>query len=226
MMSAAAELERIPIFPLENVVLFPLVDVPLHIFEPRYRQMTRDALEGSQRIGMVVVQPDAARDMQGNPPIFEIGCVGDVVRAEELPGGRFNILLRGRDRFRIEREDDPDGERLYRVAHVEMLEETDDEKDRARVLSLRGEVHELMRQLLRLIAPDRVEVFDQQPFAQQSDAQFVNSLAQSISFDASEKQGLLEANSLRERYERLVGLMRFRLAELSGGGGPGPTTMQ
>ena len=60
------ELLRIPIFPLENVVLFPRVQVPLHIFEPRYRQMTRAALEGGRRIGMVVVRPDATSGMTGN----------------------------------------------------------------------------------------------------------------------------------------------------------------
>jgi Lon protease-like protein len=207
-MDGNEELLRIPIFPLENVVLFPRVQVPLHIFEPRYRQMTRAALDGGRRIGMVVVRPDATSGMPGNPPVFSIGCAGDIQRADELPGGRFNLVLSGTARFEIVEEEPPTGEH------------------RRLVLALRGEVHELMRQLLAIVAPGRVEMFEQQPIVKVDDEAFVNAMAQSIDFSPPEKQALIESEGIRERFERLADFMRFRLAELSSGGSPGPGIVQ
>ena len=219
---AATRPRTIPLFPLENVVLLPKVQVPLHIFEERYRQMTRAALEGDGLIGMVVVKPDQARAMTGTPNVFEIGCEGHIEQSEELDGGRFNIVLTGTTRFRILMEEPVTDERLFRQARIEPLGEDQPAEDGPRILTLRGEVHESMRELLRNVAPARVDTFDQQPFTKLDDERFVNSFAQSIDFSALEKQGLLESNNLRERYERLAGLMRFRLAELSSNGQPGP----
>lgn len=217
---------RIPIFPLENVVLFPRVQVPLHIFEPRYRQMTHEALAGDRRIGMVVVRPESTGDMQHHPPVFEVGCTGDIQRAEELPGGRFNVILAGTARFAIEREEAPDGERLYRRAHIRELADPYPEQDRPRVLALRGEIYELMQQLLTILAPSRVEIFEQQPIARFDDEKFVNTLSQSIDFAPPEKQALIESNGVRERYERLADSVRFRLAEVSSGGSSGSSVVQ
>ena len=225
-MSQSAELTTIPLFPLENVVLFPRAQVSLHIFEPRYRLMTHAALESDRRIGMAVVRPEDIEHIAANPPLFDVGCAGEIQRAEELADGRINILLAGTQRFRIEREDEPDEERLYRVGHVRALTDDFDDQDRPRVLELRGDVHELMRELLAIVAPSRVEMFEQQPIVRSDDEVFVNTLSQSIDFAASEKQALLEANTVRERYERLADFMRFRLAELSSGGLSGPVVLQ
>src|SRR5687767_5695438 len=101
----------IPIFPLPNVVLFPNVFLPLHIFEPRYRQMVGDALAGERMIGMVLLQPGAeeafAEGLDGSPPVYEIGCAGLITHVERLNDGRFNIVLRGLERFRIVGEENP-----------------------------------------------------------------------------------------------------------------------
>jgi Lon protease-like protein len=225
-MSVDADLMRIPIFPLENVVLFPRMQVPLHIFEPRYRQMTQDALAGDRRIGMVVVRPKHTGEMQHDPPVFAIGCAGTIERTNDLQGGRINIVLAGTSRFAIEREEAPDGERLYRCAHVRELADPYSDQDRPRVIALRGEIHELMRQLLSIVAPSRVEIFDQQPVAKIDDETFVNSMSQSIDFAPPEKQALIESDGVRERYERLADFMRFRLAEVSKGGSAGPDIVQ
>jgi len=225
-MSNDSSLLRIPIFPLENVVLFPRVSIPLHIFEPRYRQMTRDALDSERCIGMTVARPDQVGAMQHHPTLFEVGCMGHIERADELAGGRFNIVLEGTARFRIESEDPPDSERLYRVANVRTLEDFAHEEDGPRVHELRTEVRDLMRQLLSIVAPKRVELFERQPILQLDDERFVNTLSQSLDFVSSEKQALLEANSVRERYEQLATFMRFRLAELSSGGPAGSGTVQ
>ena len=90
----------IPIFPLPNVVLFPNVFLPLHIFEPRYRQMVDDALKGDRIVGMVLLRPGWEGDYEGRPPVYPIGCAGVITHAERLPDGRFNIVLRGMETFR------------------------------------------------------------------------------------------------------------------------------
>jgi hypothetical protein len=225
-MSTDVDRYTIPIFPLENVVLFPGLKVPLHIFEPRYRQMTQDALDSNRRIGMAVVRPDQIDAIQDQPDLFDVGCVGQIEESNELPGGRFHIVLDGVARFRIESEEPPNAERLYRVAKIQQLTDELREQDKPRVIELRAEVRQLMRQLLAIVAPKRVELFEQQPIQQFDDETFVNTLSQSIDFLAPEKQALLEANGVHERCEKLATFMRFRLAELASGGTPGSNAVQ
>src|SRR5258705_2438166 len=105
----------IPIFPLPNVVLFPNVFLPLHIFEPRYRQMVDVALNGDRIIGMVLLRPGWERDYEGRPPVYPIGCAGVITHPERLHDGRFNIVLRGMEKFRIAAEET---EEIYRLANV------------------------------------------------------------------------------------------------------------
>ncbi len=85
----------IPLFPLPNVVLFPHVTLPLHIFEPRYREMVSTALEGDRMIGMVLLRPGWEGDYEGRPPIYEVGCTGLITHAERTTDGRYNHVLRG-----------------------------------------------------------------------------------------------------------------------------------
>src|SRR5688572_17268367 len=110
----------IPIFPLPNVVLFPNVFLPLHIFEPRYRAMVADSLEGDRIIGMTLLQPGFETAYEGRPGVYPIGCAGVVTHTERMPDGRYNIVLRGIEKFRI---DDEVGSRSYRMAHVTPLPE-------------------------------------------------------------------------------------------------------
>src|SRR5436853_1475417 len=110
----------IPIFPLPNVVLFPNVFLPLHIFEPRYREMIDDSLKGDRIVGMVLLRPGWESNYEGRPPVYPIGCAGVITHAERLPDGRFNIVLRGMEKFRLR---DEDRGRAYRVGHVEPVPE-------------------------------------------------------------------------------------------------------
>ena len=110
----------IPIFPLPNAVLFPNVFLPLHIFEPRYREMVADALDGDRMIGMVLLRPGWEANYEGTPPVFPIGCAGLITHHERLPDGRYNIILRGLQKFRIRGEDEG---RSYRVARIETIHE-------------------------------------------------------------------------------------------------------
>jgi uncharacterized protein len=114
------------LFPLPNVVLFPHVVLPLHIFEPRYRQMTEDALDDDRLVTIVQARPNAPQGSWVEPvPIAEVACVGKIVHHERLADGRFNMLLLGCKRVRLDRE--VACEKLYRIATATVLE--DEEPD-------------------------------------------------------------------------------------------------
>lgn len=212
--------EQIPIFPLSNVVVFPSVQVPLHLFEPRYRQLAHDVLDGAKRIGMVVVRPAHVAEMAGDPPIFAVGCAGTITSSQKLPDGRYNIVLNGTQRFRILDELEPKPERLYRIACVEMIEDPLDPLETPRVAALRARIVELVTDLIRLTAPEREKDLPEGFLGDLDDASFVNSLCNALSFEPAEKQGLIEADSIPDRFERLASLLTFRVAELGGLGSP------
>jgi hypothetical protein len=205
--------EALPLFPLANVVLFPGVQTPLHIFEPRYRQMTEHALAGSRLIGMVAVRPEHVESISGDPPVYEVGCAGRITDAKRMPDGRFNLLLQGTQRFRILRERPPDGARLYRIAETKPLEDAFDTATRPRVLALRHRAIELVAEIASgdrgspPLTPDLFRDVD--------DVTFVNALSHAFTFASSEKQSLLEAASIPERYERLVSILGFQAVERS-----------
>jgi Lon protease-like protein len=95
-------LESVPVFPLPQVVLFPRALMPLHVFEPRYRAMTRDALAGDRLIVLAQIPDDFSTDERGQPEFCRIATVGEIVQSDPLDDGRFNILLEGRARVRLE----------------------------------------------------------------------------------------------------------------------------
>lgn len=189
----------LPLFPLANVVLFPGAYLPLHIFEPRYRAMVRDALACDGMIGMVVPRPgpSAVTDV---PAVYATGCAGTIVHHEALADGRYNIVLRGVRKFSIRRE------RLtqpYREADVEWLDEPLDE-------AMRAELRRLRRRLDALLMP-AVARGDAQLPADMADDEFVNAVSQALDLDIIEKLSLLEkpdavtrATVLVERLERLL----------------------
>ncbi len=114
---------RSRLFPLPGVVMFPQVVLPLQIFEPRYRQMTEDALADDQLVTIVQLRSplSATTESLGTPPIENVGCLGRILQHERLPDGRFKLLLLGLKRVRLTREVPSD--RLYRQADVEFLED-------------------------------------------------------------------------------------------------------
>jgi uncharacterized protein len=215
--------EILPIFPLSNVVLFPRLSTPLHLFEPRYRQMARSALAAEGRIGMVVVRPEFADDMPGDPPLFPVGCAGTIRESQRLPDGRYDIVLEGDVRFRILEELPGEDQRLYRVARVVHLEDQHTPGDAGRIARLRQSIIEDVGTLVRRSQPDRAEALRPELFAGVDDVTFVNLLSNAFALPVEDKQALLEADSISERYARLASLLRFQRAELeatreSGGG--------
>jgi len=215
-----AETEILPIFPLSDVVLFPRVTTPLHLFEPRYRQMAEHALAGPRRIGMVTVPPEHVAAMRDDPPIHPVGCAGIVTRARKRSDGRYDILLHGTHRFRIQNERVRSEGRLYRVAEVALLEDAYDSADADRVGELRTRLVEILSELIRASHPDRLPPISEPWLRDLDDVTFVNSLANAVALPPLEKQGLLEVDGICERCERLEGLLSFQRAGLRAPGGP------
>lgn len=199
-----------PLFPLSNVVLFPGLRAPLHVFEARYRQMVRESLAGERRIGMIAVRPEHVGAMAGDPPLFDVGCLGEIVESEALPDGRFHVVLFGRTRFRIRRELPREEGRLYRVADIEPLP---DDLSGANVAHLRARVLAGFEDMVRSVAPERAEELAPSIFDGVDDAGVVHMLCQLLDLPPLEKQGLLESNGVSERAERLCAALEFHAAE-------------
>ncbi len=212
-------IESLPIFPLPDVVLLPEVSIPLNVFEPRYRQMTRDALAGTHQIGMVTVHPDGLEEMAGDPPVYPIGCLGRIGQAEEQPDGTFRIVLLGVSRFVILHEHPRTGERLYRSARVELRvdESPQDEASLARLEEQRAELLDLLQRLIQGLGEDGARQQAVTAFGRLEPARLINALTQSIAFATAERQRLLEADSVVSRFEIMADLLRFRLAEVTAG---------
>jgi len=186
----------IPIFPLEVAMLFPGVSRPLHIFEPRYRAMVADALKGDRIIGMTTLKPGYEADYQGRPPIYEIGCAGVISEVEELPGGRFNIILRGVVKFRVTGEDQS---RSYRLANVETLPETLEDAEKAALPKLRQRLEELI-----------TKGSDTKVEPGTSDEELINMVAQHLPMGLAERQGLLELRNMLLRVRALIELIESK----------------
>ena len=168
----------IPIFPLQDATLFPNGSYAFHIFEPRYRAMVADALKGDRIIGMVMLQPGHEAEYEGRPPIFPIGCAGVITGYEELPGGEYNIVLRGLAKFRVASEENS---RPYRLASIATVPESLDADEAAALTKDRDRIAALLMALG--VDPPPPEV---------PDAQVVDQLAQHLPIEALDRQRLLE----------------------------------
>jgi Lon protease-like protein len=198
---------RVPIFPLAGAILFPRAQLPLHIFESRYREMVRDAVDGAGRIAMI--QPHRIDD-DNQAPLFDVGCIGDVVGIEELDDGRFNIVLLGSNRFRLVREAEVDAP--YRCAEVD-IEAFNDEEPPPLSLAGRAEVEREARRLGDALGL----AIDWADVSRLDDEMLVNAIAQVAPFDIGAKQALLEQERLDARADLLVQLMQFQRAAVTGG---------
>jgi Lon protease-like protein len=204
---------RVPIFPLAGALLFPRAQLPLHIFEPRYRAMVRDALAGDQLIAMV--QPKEGR---GCRELFEIGCIGRIVGSEELDDGRYNIILMGVSRFRIAGE--AEVETPYRQVDADRSG-FDDAADPEPLASIqRAELERESRRYADALG----YAVDWDAVGRLDDEMLVNGISQIAPLDVSSKQALLEANDLASRADLLVQFMQFQ--RMLPGGPDGPETLQ
>jgi len=204
---------RVPLFPLPGAILFPRSQLPLHIFEPRYREMVRDAIDGPGRIAMI--QPHRLDD-DNKAPLYGVGCVGELVGVEELDDGRFNIVLLGANRFRLINEPEP--ESAYRCAEVD-IGAFDDEEPEPLAMVQRAEVEREARRLGDAMGL----AVDWEAVSRLDDEMLVNAIAQVAPFDVGAKQALLEEASLDGRADLLVQLMQFHRMAVTGGAEIEPT---
>lgn len=200
--------EILPVFPLTGVLLFPGTVQPLHIFEPRYRNMVEDTLNTDGVFGMIqpVVPQQDNRPMPGaekeKPDLYAVGCAGHVEKCEKTPDGRYMIQLRGINRFRF-KEELPllRGYRRVKAVYDEFPESTLEEnwicdrKALTEALEGYGKAHGLEIQI------DQMDRF--------SDIELVNLLGVALPFHPAEKQALLEAASLKARETVLIDLLRL-----------------
>jgi len=203
---------RVPVFPLAGALLFPGGQLPLHIFEPRYRAMIRDALASDRLIAMV--QPKDA----GEPPaLFEIGCLGRIASCDELDDGRFNIVLEGLSRFRIAREAAVDTP--YRQVDADRGG-FHEEEEPVLGIAQRAEVEREARRYADALG----YMIEWESVSRLDDEMLVNGIAQIAPLDVGSKQALLEAADIAARADLLVQFMQFQ--RMAPGGADGPETMQ
>ena len=184
---------EIPLFPLPETTLFPGVSRPLLIFEPRYRAMIADALKGDRIVGMVRLRPGFEKDYEGRPPIYAVGCAGRIEQYEQLPDGRYVIVLQGLTAFRVLSEDQ---RKPYRLGRVEAVPDQLQEQERLTLSSLRNRLASLLVRILPLgVDP---------PDASLEDDEFVNVVAQNLPMSEDDRQDLLERSSLLARARALI----------------------
>ena len=203
---------RIPVFPLVGALLFPRSQLPLHIFEPRYRAMVRDALAGDKLIGMI--QPRGAGDVPG---LFGIGCIGRIDGWEELPDGRYNVVLEGLARFRVAEE--PQVDTPYRQVEAN-CSGFDDGEDEVLASIQRAELEREARRYADALG----YAVDWEAVGTLDDEMLVNGIAQIAPLDVGSKQALLEAGGITDRADLLVQFMQFQ--RMLPGGADGPGTLQ
>jgi Lon protease-like protein len=221
-----SDILRVPVFPLAGALLFPRADLPLHIFEPRYREMVRDALAGDQIIAMVQpkpVQGDVAGavlqpDRRTAPALFEVGCIGIIAGSEELEDGRYNIVLQGIGRFRIQSE--IAARTPYRQIQADRSG-FDDEAEPDPLASVQRA--ELERESRRYADALGYSV-DWDAVSRLDDEALVNGIARIAPFDVGSKQALLEARDIAGRADLLVQFMQFQ--RLSPRGAESSETLQ
>ena len=198
----------IPLFPLPNVVLFPNVFLPLHIFEPRYRAMLADALHGDRIIGMTLLRPGYEANYEGRPAIYEIGCAGVITHSHPLADGRCDIVLRGIEKFRVTSEDES---KAYRIGYIDAIPET---VPPAEAQPLRHQ-----RQRLEAVLAAAIERVRAEPKFPPSvpDEDLVNALAQYLDLEILEHQALLECHGVLARCRALIDLLEIKLHAPRGG---------
>ncbi len=187
--------KRLSIFPLTGAVLFPGMQLPLHIFEPRYRALVGDALIRDRQIAMI--QPQRPVD---GAPLYSVGCVGRIGEVQAMDDGRYNLVLEGMARFRLVRE--LDVTTAYRQIEAEIYAEDEDETlTHAQRGGFEREARHFADAQGYSVDWDSVERLD--------DRSLINGVSQIAPFDPASKQALLEAETLTDRCELLVQLMQF-----------------
>lgn len=205
---------EIPIFPLPNVVFFPHTLLPLHIFEPRYRQMLADCLAGERRLAVVLLQPGWEADYEGRPPVHTIAGAGEILRSKRRPDGRSDILLRGLGRILIEEE--LPSPKPYRVARASWLQDVYPSHGEESLAPQTERLRQACAQLLSTLpqpVPRLVELLtDRDP-----PGTFVDRVTDLVVHDIEQRQRLLEENDVERRVTEAIGIVEELLRRMERG---------
>jgi len=203
-------LDHLPIFPLPNCVLLPGGLMPLHVFEPRYRELTRDCLEGHQLMGIARLRPGYEKTYYGRPPVYERFGVGRIICSEELADGRFVLLLKGIARCEVAEELDED--RAYRTVAARRLR--DAKVDHAESRELHGRLIALCDRLAEVIDQGGPQLRDLVRAVDDPGA-CADAIAAALVMDVEARQELLEACDPITRIQRTMGHVGHLLCELA-----------
>ena len=210
-MSRSASTLILPIFPLPDVTFFPHTLLPLHVFEARYRAMVMDTLARDRRLAVVKLRPGYEAAYASKPAVHAVAGAGEIVSWERLATGRYNILLKGDCRVRIESERPSDT--LYRIVTAERLDDVPPVRDVVPVLDrIRGACGRLLKALDRPADLLATALADGQPPGAIADR-----IAAAVLPDAALRQELLETLAVTKRLDRLSGALDDLVNELLGG---------
>jgi len=205
---------EIPIFPLPNVVFFPHTLLPLHIFEPRYRQMLADCLAGDRRLAVVLLRPGWEAEYYGRPAVYSVAGTGEIVASERLPDGRSNILLKGLGRIMIEGE--VPSPKPYRIARASWLDEVYPSGGEAELTSHVDHLRRLCGDLLGTLpepVPALLEILTQRD----APSVFVDRVSSLVVPEPEERQRLLELSDVQQRIAEVIAVLETLVGRIKQG---------
>ena len=193
--------KEIPIFPLSNFIIFPEINVPLNIFEPRYVQMIDDSMKSNRLIGMI--QPKKT-GMLNKPDLYDVGCVGKITNFNETSDGKYFIIINGISRFKITKEIST--EKLYRICKINYENFADDLTKKKEGINFSD---------LELIFKDLKNLFEKKGFVinwsdlkNENIDHTINTLSMASPFSIEEKQILLETFDTNSRKSKLEEILK------------------
>ena len=195
----------LPLFPLPDLVFFPNTRLPLHVFEPRYRQLVSDVLKSDSRFGVILLRPGWQSDYYGAPAIYACGTLGTIEQAVALDDGRFNVVVRGDVRFRIVAEVSRQPYRLARVIEAPQVVRAAED-----AYAQREWLADLAQQYLHFL-PNQVPVPEIETVALDA---LTNALIMSLNLESEQKQRLLETDDLIARAEEIGTELATRIETL------------
>jgi len=199
----------IPVFPLPTTVFYPGTPLPLHIFEPRYRQMTADALEGERKIGMVLLKPNWEENYFNKPQLYSVGCVGNIEKEIKHPDGKYNFTLMGLRRFRILNEKEG---KLYRQAEIELLEEKNEQDIiEGHQNECREKLIESFHEFIGFIPQGNPQKKEPSWNLGNKLSEFVDRFAYQLDLSLEQKQNLLEEQDVLKRAKFLHSFLKMKI---------------
>ena len=193
--------KKIPVFPLNNFIIFPKTTVPLNIFEPRYIEMIDESMRSNKLIG--IIQPTNSINNQSQPILHNVGCLGKITSFKETEDGRYIIELKGLIRFKIINEIKNSKEyREYEIDFQDFNHDLEEEKEALKFSDL-----ELIFKNLKSLFETRGFIINWKELEKQSLDEIINALAMASPFSLEEKQVLLEAENLNIRKNKIAEIL-------------------